>query len=999
MTASPNVFAQQNALADQNAAAANDVSTKKKLEVQARHLTQRYSEGEELLFTLVVDKYALGELVTQVKHGQYYVLFDDLIVSADFAIEATFSKGQTLYQGFWSKRSNTFSLLLSADLTQNEYYQAGAVALVTLNGQTFPVSDKDLYQIGREVYVSAGALERWFMTQLSFEETELQVLAKNQILWPFQQSQVRENTKVSSISRVGAAQELHHDYGYGFRSPQAIDLIVGARGTRLGEDVRDFQGNYSVVGRQDLLGVSSRFFFAGDTNDVLSQGTVDFSKFWLGENSGPLGLTRLNFGDVQGVRVGNNSISARRGISLSNVPFNNQTQQEQTNVTGLVQAGWDVELYQNGVLIKQLFDVQQGRYEFLDLSLFAGMNTFDVVKYGPEGQVEKETIERLLTGSFASLFKPTYEVSLTQNNASLLDIQENTLSNSAGFSLDGRYEVALAENFGLNAGHSISLGNSLANNVYTLGAVYRPFNRLLLDADYQFNEGSSHQFDLAARTNLWQQTLSLRGSVSRNISGTSTKDTSVNSSLSASGSLLNTELVKVFQQTELAVGTTFNDTDFLNFSNRLSFHFKPFSINNSFDWRKRSLADGTQEDIKFGNLNLVTSVGKVFTRAGLSYQMLEESAEVDSAFISSNWFAFDKYAFRAEIAHSFIDENTRYSLGVDWRHQLFAINTRIEHSELFDTSFNISARISFAEAPTEFGYIQDRNSLANAGTLLVRVYHDVNNNRVFDGDDIPLKGAKVEAVQSRRIVKTDVIGIAQLNSLRNFTKTDIKIDKTSIENPLLVQSTINAAVTPRPGLISVLNYPMIEGAEIEGELTFMDEFGRLQYVANAPIEIRDARGNVVETLKSGFDGYFYFTGLVPHIYSLHVSPEFLERFAFEAHAPITLAVKNQGEQLLGLNVRLEKKQKVEGFIVHSGVFENAPMLQTYYELFLRRLSQIPDRIDTSPFKHELDTGRYTLGIKFVSTKIEADATCLWLAQYFNNCSVRDHTFYITKNGS
>ncbi len=969
------------------------------IEYKQRNATERYADGEELLFSLVVDKYSLGEIFTQVKDGQFYLLLDDVITSASFAIKPTYSKGQTLYEGFWSKRSNTFTLLLSANLSQNDDYTDGAVALVTLNGETFPVTDKELYQIGRDVYVNAATLEKWFLATLTFEETELQVVADTEILWPFQQSQVRENTRVSSISRIGNAEELHHDFGYAFRSPQAIDLIVGARGAKLGEDTRSFQGNYSVLGRQDLLGVSTRFFFAGDTNKVLSQGTVDFSKYWVDDDTGPLGITSLNFGDVQGVRVGNSSISARRGLSISNQKFNNETQQERTNVTGIVQAGWDVELYQNGVLINQLFDIQQGRYEFLDLPLFSGLNTFDVVKYGPEGQVEKETIEKLLTGSFASLFTPTYEVSLTQNNASLLEIQENTLSTDNGFSLDGRYEIALAENFGLNFGHSIAVGNSQASNVYTTGAIYRPFDRLLLDADYRYNEGSSHELELSARSNFWQQMISARASLSEDISGLTAKDSSFSSNLSVSGGVLNTEFLKIFQQTEVTAGSTFDDTDFLNVSNRLSFHFKPFSINNSFDWRKVSLADGTEEDFKFGNLNLVTSLGKVFTRAGVSYRMEEDAADIDSAFVSTNWFAFENYAFRAEIAHSFSDDNTRYSLGVDWRHELFAINTRVEHSELFDTSFTISARISFAEAPTEFGYIQDRNSLANAGTLLVRVYHDVNNNRIFDGDDIPLKDAKVEAVQSRRIVKTDVIGIAQLDNLRNFTKTDITVDKNSISNPLLVQSTINASITPRPGLISVLNYPMIEGGEIEGELTFEDEYGRLQYVANAPMEIRDGRGNVVETLKSGFDGYFYFAGLVPHQYTVSIRPDYLEQYAFEIPKPLVLSIKEQGDQLLGLDFRLEKKQKVEGFIVHSGIFENTSMLHTYYELFVRRLSQIPDRIETSPFKHKLTGGKYTLGVKFVNTKLEADTTCLWLAQYFNNCSVRDHTYYISKNGS
>ena len=49
--------------------------------------------------------------------------------------------------------------------------------------------------------------------------------------------------------------------------------------------------------------------------------------------------------------------------------------------------GWDAELYRNGQLLAFAENRADGRYEFIDVPLLYGQNRFEVVLYGPQGQI------------------------------------------------------------------------------------------------------------------------------------------------------------------------------------------------------------------------------------------------------------------------------------------------------------------------------------------------------------------------------------------------------------------------------------------------------------------------------------------------------------------------------------------------------------------------------------------------------------------------------------
>lgn len=959
--------------------------------------TKRYVDGEELLFSIVLDKFSLGDVNVLVQDGLYYIHLEEFINVADFVIRSEKNAERIQYSGWWSKEENVFSLAYPADDELASNSPNEFIASVGLKGRLQGLGQSELIELASDIYIRADILSDWFAASFSFEESKLWLNVTTTQAWPFQLSQQRKKAKTNRVGAIPDASMAHYDTGYGLTSPQAIDLVTSFRGSRIQSDNSLYSANYNLLGRQDLLGVSTRFYVAGSDMDILNAGTIDLSRHWAGENKGPLGITSLQFGDIQAVRTSVSSLSASRGISVSNAPLDRKTNQELSNISGLVQAGWDVELYQNKVLVQQLFDVQSGRYEFLDLPLFTGLNEFKVVKYGPQGQIEEEVFERLFDSSLGNNVNSIYQLSLTQNNTDALNIRDYNNEIDDSFVLSGRYSFNFGRDGSVDFAHKNALGSSLENDIYFASINSKLGNKTILRSAYTYTNDTSHELALNANSNLWNQSINLGINISKTELENLANDYASGFQINASGKLYSTTNQSLYHQSDFSYSNSFNEQTSISATNRLAYRMKGIGINHSYTYSKTEDAFGNSERFDIGVLNSSFNIANVSTRFGASYSYIDEFSW-ENAFVNANWYMFNALSLRAEYSRNLRTDLNNYGLSLDWKDKLYGLNARIDHSDEFDTSITLSARISFSEAPTEFGYIQSKRSLAEYGTVLVRVFHDLNNNQIYDADDIAIKGAKVSAIQSRRHEKTDVIGIAQLDGMSAFRKTDLELDLSTADTPFLVQSTHSTSITPRPGLVTLINYPLVEGGEFEGEISYVDQYQRIRPLAKVPLIISDKRGNVVDKLNASFDGYYYYNGLVPHQYYLGVDKDYLENNNFLPFTPILLNISEQGQALYDVNIVLEKKKMLAGYIVTSGEFSSSSLLISYHALLFNNINKLRPNFTNqlTPFEHQIANGKHSLGLLFTLNKTEADDICAFLQSVTKDCKVSDHSHFLNK---
>ena len=153
------------------------------------------------------------------------------------------------------------------------------------------------------------------------------------------------------------------------------------------------QARYEVFAAGEVVGQS---FDARLSSD--NQGVPDSLRLRLyrtdpeGRLLGPLRATHYAVGDVSLLSTGLVAQSIPgRGAVLTNRPVERPDSFDKTSFRGDLPAGWDAELYRNGQLLMFANDRADGRYEFLDVPLLYGQNRFEIVLYGPQGQIRRES--------------------------------------------------------------------------------------------------------------------------------------------------------------------------------------------------------------------------------------------------------------------------------------------------------------------------------------------------------------------------------------------------------------------------------------------------------------------------------------------------------------------------------------------------------------------------------------------------------------------------------
>ena len=186
-----------------------------------------------------------------------------------------------------------------------------------------------------------------------------------------------------------------------------------------------------------------------------------------GDLLGPLNATQVQFGDITPVNVGiGNTASQSRGFSVTNRELAQINDNKTINLTGDIQLGWDIELYRNGILIDQQMSLQSGRYEFNDVDLLFGDNQFELIMYGPQGQIESKTEQYFITTNSVGQGEGQYRFSVADVGESLFGVSTISTAQDPGVLLSGVYNRGITDWFSLSAGVSSLLADEGEDQQY-----------------------------------------------------------------------------------------------------------------------------------------------------------------------------------------------------------------------------------------------------------------------------------------------------------------------------------------------------------------------------------------------------------------------------------------------------------------------------------------------------------------------------------------------------
>lgn len=582
---------------------------------------------------------------------------------------------------------------------------------------------------------------------------------------------------------------------------------------------------------------------------------------------GPLGATHVAVGDV--VSLSTPLVAqgaAGRGAVVTNRPIDRPDSFDRTSFRGELPSGWDAELYRNGQLLGFANDRADGRYEFADVPLLYGQNRFEIVLYGPQGQVRRE--EKLIAVGLDSIppRKTWYWAGINQANADLITLRDYRDSRVRGWRGSFGLERGLDARTSLGAQlHSLVIEGRRYS--YVEGLVRRAIGPALVELSGSYEKTGGHalraqmlgQFGnsfVTAESVFAQDYLSDR--IERDVTGRHVVG------LDHSLKLWRTTLPL---HVEARYITRAGGADSLEGTARISANVRGISVTGQLDYsdEKRRFGPDPPGRLKAGLL-ANARIGRVRLRGETRFRVSPDP-RFESATLVGEWAAGERADWRAELGYDGGYRRARIGFGHSRRFDRFALTASAEAASDGSVAAGLNLAFSLGPDPHGRGVRVTATKLAAHGQVLARVYRDGNRDGVRQADEPLEKDVQVAAGQAPVDGLTDSTGRVVIDGLQPFRPVLIGIDAASLADPMVQPATPGVVVTPRPGVAIAVELPLTAAGEVHGTLVRAGG-GQLEGV---DLELVDAEGRAVRVARSEFDGYFLFEAVPYGRYTVRIA--------------------------------------------------------------------------------------------------------------------------------
>ena len=778
----------------------------------------------------------------------------------------------------------------------------------TRNG-TRTLRPDEIYDTPEGWCVDTRTLSEWFGATVRFDMSSLSVVIESDKPLPFLEALERKSraARLRPKPKFDISQLPHAELPYrDWRTP-AVDVLARAKvnGTANGSTSTEFR--YEAYASGEILGASFNARLASDR-----QGVPDSLRLRAfrtdpdGGLLGPLGATQVAVGDVQlnaGQLTAQTAVG--RGAFVSNRPIERPSQFGTTALTGALPAGWDAELYRNGQLIAWQQSRADGRYEFLDVALLFGQNLLEVVLYGPQGQVRRDTSTIPVGQESIPEGKTYYWAGAVEKDRDLIRIGDD----APGVGIAGggwRWGVGVER--GIDKRTMVGLGAYSLSTLgerrdYIEGNVQRTLGPAVLSvtAAQQFGGGraySAQALGQFGKLNFQAQTLWLDGEYQSEVIDANTRreHSVLFDYLMPTGARSSLPLQAGYRRASLRDGTTVNE-----WTGRASLMMRGISLTAGVTQRsssgpsERRYRNGTILDL-LGN----TSVGRVRLRGAGKWRVSGAEAGFEEAELSAETRLTDRSDLRAGVAYDNLQGRTAFSAGYVHQFDRFAVRADATYRTDKSFGFGVSLAFSLGRDPVGGGLRVSNEKLARKGSAAVTVFLDENGDGKRQANEKPLEGVSVEAGMLHSLAPTDAEGRTVIDGLPPYRPVTVSIDMATLPDPLMQPTVQGVVVSPRPGVEAEIQLALAPSGEIEGTLLSADGTPR----GGVTLELVDARGLVIKSIVSEFDGFFLFDQVAYGRYAIRLAESSAEALEVPRDLGI-VAELSQGEDLVVLGfVRL-----------------------------------------------------------------------------------------------
>lgn len=727
--------------------------------------------------------------------------------------------------------------------------------------------------------VATSALSRWFGASFAADTGNALLVVKSDRKLPPEAA--AERRARAATARPEASFDLaslpQSRISFKGVKPPAVDVVASLGGLRDRISGKRADAQYEVYAAGELGPVAYNARFSSDRAGVPS--TLRVQAYRTDPKAGllgPLRATTVAIGDIQGISTPLVSVSsAGRGAMVTNRPVERSDRFDRIDLRGQLPRGWDAELYRNGQLIAFAQDRADGRYAFLDVALQYGQNRFEVVLYGPQGQVRREI--RSVPVGFDSIppRQTFYWAGINEDGRDLID-----LARSANFGRGG-WRGTFGVERGLNAktsiaalAHSLML-DGLARQNYVEGSLRHALGSALIEMSGSAALGGGYALRAQAigevrRTRYTVESIWASGFRSDRLQPGVTGLHSV-----TLDQLFGNGRATIPVSINARLTTRSTGTDTLDISSRVSANVGRVALTGELRWRDDIVSFGVDPPgVMEAGLLANARIGRVRLRGEARFQV-SSGTRFDSATLVSEWAAgrgADAYgdtaaSWRAELGYDQGLGRGRAGLGYVRRFDRLALTASAEAASDGSVAAGLNLAFSLGPDPRSGGVRMAAEKLASRGTALVRVYRDLNANGRHDFAEPWEKDVAVTAGRVPVDRPTDRRGEALVDGLEPFQPVLIGIDAGSLPDPMVQPSLPGMVVTPRPGVVAVIELPLVGAGDIDGTLVLAGGSS----IEGVDLELLDTERRIVARTRTDYDGFFLFDRVPYGRYSVRIA--------------------------------------------------------------------------------------------------------------------------------
>ena len=816
------------------------------------------SEDDALLFDVRVGQWRVGDGVRGYQTDSGICIdFADTIMAFDLPVRI--DKKSRRATGWLFEENRTFTL-------DRESRQVQIMNKMTDLGPT------DVRDVPEGWCIDVEVMAKWLNVNLKVDQSNALILISADRKLPFELAEERQ----ARAGKVKPAQEFDlsslpqatNPYKF-FRMP-SIDVVASVSAAHDKQLRKRADARFEIYASGEVAGASFDARLSSNGNGVPE--TLRLRAYKTdpeGRLLGPLNATHFALGDVatNATALGIQT-TAGRGAFVTNRPLNRPASFDRTVFRGELPDGWDAELYRNDQLIGYLQSRGDGRFEFLDVQLLYGQNRFEVVLYGPQGQVRRE-VKMIPVGLDSIPPRETYYWAAVQDaGRDLIDLgkaeDNDFLGWRAGFGLerglDPKTSVAASmfssmlrgqRQYYLEASVRRAVGPTLielasaANLIggYAIrGQMLAQVGQALLTGEtaWLFGNYQSERYDRDVRRfnsmsldhaiKLGRQYLPLRGEI-RYIERTD------------GGSRLEAE-------------------------SRISFTIKKLNASAELIWAQDRNKDGVDPNSRLDSaLRLSGRLGGLRLRGEATFALSGDAGFRESK-ITGEWRASERADWKIEAGYSAGDSRSRLSLGHSRRFKHFAITGQVEAASDGSVAAGLNLAFSLGPNPHSGGIRVAADKLAASGQAFAVVFQDDNADGIRQPNEPVQKDVELTAGTSGRGLPTDAQGRSIIDGLQPYEQILIGIDASSLPDPFVQPATSGIVITPRPGIPTIIELPLVSAGEISGNL--QREGGKS--LSGVDLELVDKNGRAVKSTRTEYDGFFLFEFVPYGNYSIRVAP-------------------------------------------------------------------------------------------------------------------------------